>query len=448
MKIGFKVNGQWASQYFPVGAQLHVSVIVDNMPLARSLADMGKMVIHRFETLNGTKDEGYGGWHKSIGEEQYATMLATAHGDANKDIWVYVLNEPNCGSIEEQREMLAFVEAVGRRLVERGFKVVVINSPPANWRGDWIDAGTADSLLSWASQNRNSVIIGYHEYTEFHLIQFGAGERNYSRFNDPNYVSKSNWATSINPDNSWHIGHVTRLIRRARNLGLNPRFGCTEINYGEVQDPPNMDAKVSLASQFPPSPQMWSQDGITLHNGQHTLRGYWQAMFPQWSWEQTVIEHLKWYANIMGVWGVEFMTLYAFGYGGSHGQDYWNDLEFHNQLIQWQSAIIQPPQPASAFIYPRDVYNVNIRKSPVNGAIIGYVPANGFITVNYIALENGWHKFTWNGTTTYTSAQYSKVIYPTTPDIKTVNLSYDYDNNDAVQRATHNQIQSLVDSLE
>lgn len=449
MKIGYKVNGLWASQYHPIGTQLPVSVIVNNMPLARQIANTGKMVIHRFESLGGTKDEGYSAWHRSIGAEQYAQLLASAHGESNKDIWIYLLNEPNVGNINDQREMLRFVEVAGRWLVQRDFKVVVVNTPPASWRGDWIEAGASDALLSWASQNRNSVIIGYHEYTEFHLVQFGAGERNYERFGDPTYVSKSNWASSINPDNSWHIGHVTRLIRRARQLGLKPRFGCTEINYGDVQDPPNMNAKISLARQFPPSPLSWSLNGITLHNGQHTLHGYWRAMFPQWTWEQVVIEQLKWYSNIMGnLWGAEFATLYAFGFGGEHGQDYWNDQAFHNMLIQWQNTTTTPP------IVGRDMYirsagswNVNVRSAPNTSSPIMGTIGQANIPITYYETVNGWHKILWNNKTAYVSAQHTVLVPRQMPEWVNVHTSYRYDKNDTKQVDIHNQIQDLLKLL-
>jgi hypothetical protein len=444
---GYKVNGNWGSQYFPIGTQLPVSVIVDNLPLARELANRGKFVIHRFVNLNGVKDEGISQWHYDMGADKYATALANAHGHNNKDIWIYVFNEPNRGNVSDQQVMLDFAVAVGQRLIDMGFKIVLLNTPPASWREDWLAQGTADNLLRFASNNRDRVIIGYHDYSDISMVLYGNGEKDYSKLSDPNYVRKDNWAKSINPDTAWHVGHVTRLVRRARQLGLTIRLGCTEFNYINLFDPPNEPHKRQLGQQFPPSPVRSVLD-LNVHDGQHTLHGYWRAMYPQWTWEQVVMEQIKWYASVMATWGLEFVTFYAFGFSAEHGADYWNDNEFHRQLIEWQKPVTPPPPVGrDVMIKPAGNYGVNVREQPsVSSSRIGAIFAGQSVAVKYYeTTPTGWHKILFGGGIAYVSAQHTTIIEASRP--VTVTATYTYNANDMNEVRIHNQIQGLINSL-
>ena len=405
IKIGYNYNGGWYTQAQPIASQLSCALVINNMALAKSLVQSNKIIIHRYTDLNGVKDEGFGEWHKSIGALAYADELIKAHGAQNKDVWMIAFNEPNVGTLEDMVFFIGYAIQVFNRLRLAGFKVVGINTPLASIPADWVNAGAYDPMIDYAHAYRYVFIWGYHDYSDFALVRFGANdEKDYSRLDDRGYVAPANWSKVINPATSWHLFHITRVIQRARDMGKRPRFGATELGYSEVEDS-NTEAQVNrLNSIFPASPV-----GGVL-NGQHTLHAYWRAMYPDWSWEQVVMEQLKWYSARAWV-EIEFGMLYGFAFGGEHGQDFWNDGAFHAMLINWQKEVIVTPPVIPPPIGGKSVYltstgsSTNIRKGASTAtAIIGAVT----VDTPAILMEtaNGWHEILWDGRIGYVSAQF------------------------------------------
>jgi uncharacterized protein YgiM (DUF1202 family) len=149
-------------------------------------------------------------------------------------------------------------------------------------------------------------------------------------------------------------------------------------------------------------------------NGQNTLHAYWQDMYPSLTWEGVVMAQLKWYSA--RAWNeIEFATLYAFGFGGSAGQDFWNDNEFHRQLIDWQRGNTTPPitPPTANTVYLTSTGSATrIRTAPsVFAKIIGNITRNTPAVI--LAQDRGWYKIRWNGKVGYCYSQY--VIVRNTP---------------------------------
>jgi len=401
MKLGYKINGDW-NQALPIAGQLPVSVVVNNLGMARELRNQGKFVVHRFTHINGVQDEGWGDFHKSIGAIEYANRLANAHGVNNKDIFIYVMNEPHAGNADDMRALIAYSIATFTRLKELGFSVVGLNTPPASYPSEWIDSGVYDPLTIYAHNNKTSFILGYHDYSDLSIVRFGANDaKDYSQMDNRAYVAPANWSTSINPPTAWHILAISRLIVRARAQGKRIRLGCTELGFSEMPDTANLPDVRRINNKYPKTPV----NSPTL-NGQHTLHAYWQDMYPNWGWEQVVLEQLKWYSRV-GYAEIEFATLYAFGFGGGAGQDFWNDNEFHRQFILWQRGNTTPP-PANTVYLSSTGSATRIRTAPsVLARIIGNVTRNTPAVI--LSTANGWHKIVWNGQVCYTYAQYIKI---------------------------------------
>lgn len=409
MKFGYKINGDWASQAYPIAGQLPVSVVVNNMALARSLKNSGKFVIHRFTHLNGVQDEGFNDFHKSIGAIEYANRLAQAHGLNNRDIWLYVFNEPSIGNPTDMLTFITYAIATFTRLKELGFSVVGLNTPPASYPSEWVNSGVYDPLINYAHNNKTSFILGFHDYSDLSLVRFGnADAKDYSQMDNRAYVAPANWSIAVNPPTAWHIFHITRLLVRAREQGKRIRLGCTELGFSEMPDTANLPDVRRINAKYPKTPV----NAPTL-NGQHTLHAYWQDMYPNWSWEQVVMEQLKWYSRL--AWSeIEFATLYAFGFGGGAGQDFWNDNEFHRQFIAWQKVGGTPPQPPvtpppANVVYLTSTGNATrIRTAPsVLAKIIGNVTRSTPAVL--LSTANGWHKIVWQGKIGYCYAQFVKV---------------------------------------
>lgn len=406
MKLGYKINGDWSSQAYPIAGQLPVSVVVNNMALARSLKNSGKFVIHRFTSINGQTDEGLSQWHKSIGAIEYANLLAQVHGLNNRDIWLYVFNEPHAGNADDMRALVAYSIATFNRLRELGFSVVGLNTPPASYPAEWVNAGVYDPLTTYANDNKTSFILGFHNYSDLSIARFGANDaKDYAQMDNRAYVAVSNFSTAINPSTAWHMFDISRLIVRARAQGKRIRAGCTELGFSEMPDTANLPDVRRINAKYPKTPV-----NTPNLNGQHTLHAYWQDMYPNWSWEQIVLEQLKWYSRL-AYSEIEFATLYAFGFGGGAGQDYWNDNTFHSMLIQWQKVGGTPPQPPvtpppANVVYLSSTGNATrIRTAPsVLAKIIGNVTKNTPAVL--LSTANGWHKMVWNGQVCYCYAQY------------------------------------------
>lgn len=409
MKTGYKISGDYPTQAYPIASQLPVSIVVNNMSLARSLRNAGKMVIHRYTSIEGNVDEGFSLWHKSMSPVQYAEKLASAHGAGNKDIFIYVFNEPNVGSIPDMRVFITYAIATFTRLRELGFDVVGVNTPPASYPADWVNAGAYDPLINYAHTFKTSFILGYHDYSDFSIVRFGSTDaKDYSQLDNRAYVAPSNWSTGINPTTAWHIFHITRLLVRARGQNKRIRLGCTELGFSEMPDTANLPDVRRLNAKYPKTPV----NAPTL-NGQHTLHAYWQDMYPSLTWEGVVIAQLKWYSRL-AYSEIEFATLYAFGFGGSAGQDYWNDNSFHSQLIEWQrgnNTTTPPPvtPPNGTTVYLTSTGNATrIRTAPnIFARIIGNVTRNTPAII--LGLSNGWYKIKWNDQFGHVYAQYVTV---------------------------------------
>jgi hypothetical protein len=405
MKIGYKINGDWHTQAYPIAIQLPVSVVVNNLTLARALADAGKMVIHRFTHIGSQQDEGFSNWHKQMPPELYGQKLIDAHGN-NTDIWMYVFNEPNVGNEADMRMFIAYAVRAFSYILSRGYKVVGANTPPASYPEKWVNAGVYDELIDFAHTNRDKFIIGYHDYSDYHLVRFGNDEKDYDQLDNPDYVKQSNWSTIIRSSTAWHLHHITRLIIRARERGKTIRLGATELGYSTMPDTANLRGAKALNDKYPPH----------RLNGQHTLFSYWASMYPQWSWEQVILEQTKQYAKIAYP-EVEFATFYAFGFGGADGQDFWNDDQFHRLLINWQNVNtssqtpplnppVAPPVSGQKVKMSSTGCTTNVRLAPnMFAKRIGVIKCHD--EVDLLKRNNtGWHKIRFNGMVGYVSARH------------------------------------------
>jgi len=346
--LGIDVNGDWHSQFYPVGRELKTCLIINNMGLARALKSAGvPRVIHRYTKPLGFHDEGYNA-HRNIPSITYGETLALAHGYNNRDIIISLANEASTSRDPvSYTEMHQYFADAMEYLATRGFVVAGYNSPPSSCDSMLVDAGAYDPLIEVADKYPDNIILCFHDYDDFSLVRFGANdEKDYTRLDDRGYVAKENWSKRIKPATSWHLYHYTRVIDRARKLGKHIKVGITEIGYSNIDDDKTKAHVERLNRKYPKTPV-----NAPILNGQMTLHNYWTDVYPHQSWDMVCDEQLRHYLRLVeqAYPEVLFATFYAFGYGGQHGQDIWNS-PLVNRIIaisKESGAVPQTPPPTA-----------------------------------------------------------------------------------------------------
>jgi hypothetical protein len=449
--IGFNVNGDWHSQFYPVAKNVGGwHVVINNLPLAQSLANEGLNIINRFTSPLGYLDEGFNNWHKSIGAVQYAKILADAHGHNNKHIWMYVMNEPHGGSISEIRDLVNFSLATWHELRRMGFKVVGLNTPPAFYRSDWIEAGVWDSVISYAHDYSDVFKIAYHDYAPMSLVRYGNKDQiDFAMLSNSDYVKKENWSKVIVPETAWHLHHAYRLFLRAIKLGKNIKLCATEIAIGQMPDTNNLPAYLSLCDKYPSAPINRVENGKNFLDGYNTLHNYWRDVYPNVSPSQIMFDQLVHYADLASVYA-DFFCLYGFGWSEHYGSDFRGDFALHDMIRTHNQKLNNSH---NSLVYMSSTGSLtNVRSSPrisnFPSNVIGTISQNKLVKL--LDTANGWHRILFDNTQIgFVSANFIKITSKpiVLPDYQTVSLNYVYDKNNESQREIHNQIQLLLKSL-
>lgn len=444
MKTGLVVNGLWRSQYPPIGRAVGVSLIVNNMALARSLQTAGKFVIHRYTNPSGFHDEGYNA-HRNIPHTQYAEKLIQAHGYDNIDIPMYATNEASTSlNLTAYRDMCQYFANTYQYIHDKGFTVYGWNSPPASHDSYLVDNGAYDPLINFFSANRDRAVMCFHDYDDFTLVRFNNDEKDYKRLDDPNYVAWSKWSEVINPASSWHLYHYTRVIERARLLNKPIRAGLTELGWSNIPDNGTASETARLNAMFTRTPV-----NDSLLNGQMTLGAYWKHVYPQSSLEEAIKDQLAHYVMLTRKFypEVEFFTFYAYKYGEEHGQHV-SDETISTIASMSQAPTAPSPTGRPVVIRPAGNYDVNVRAQPTTASpILGTIFSGKITTLVLYETSRGWREIGFNGGIAYVSAKFTTVSDVVQPNPVTVTATYTYNTNDSTEVATHQQIQGLIARL-
>lgn len=212
-----------------------------------ALKNKKKVVIRFFDPFseyfrNGTFDNSFDQRHSP---EDTAAALERNYPNYRNNPNVYFTigyNEPSYRDIEKQCDW--FIRFANSAMI-RGYRVVLgeWNTAKsikvlANGECPDIDSGKWDKLLQFASDNREWVILGFHEYT-FGLAWAQQLDNFPNVLLDENIWSKvprpSIW-NSPNANGQWHIFRIAPLIHRMNTKNLKARFAISESILDRMDD--------------------------------------------------------------------------------------------------------------------------------------------------------------------------------------------------------------------
>lgn len=385
-RIGFNVLGQFLNPvqrtaYLDYAArhQPRVLTVMDNVGLAyatREATQGQTLVVHRQ-------------WHpqdaylwRTMAASDYCDQI-TDRGRISKDIWLYVLNEPDARG-DDLPDLLRWIIEVGDRLEARGYHAVLGNIGPATIEPETIESGVFETYLrrlaEWSAADQH--YGGWHEYTGM-LLPFGVGYWPVEYLEQPSKVQPSNWSR-LNPmaarilrsqalmkvqtppqPSPMHQGgseaqvesypHYWHLLRSewfnlwAEEQGIGRhKIVLTEFGWDRMPD---------LASQMPTNiyqrlEQEWGAVGHSEIRGPRTLENVWRWYFPNWSFDEAAFRQLEWADSI---YPENYVGMCLFGWmfdGHIDGKEKnWERLGYNlGDLTDLQARLIKAgaevPQPA------------------------------------------------------------------------------------------------------
>ncbi len=337
MRISFNVNGMQLGdkQYFS-------SVMTRLRPTSMGIMDGLALADEVYQQVGGIV------WHRSSVETNAHLDGISPDELANRwraegalHIYRYGINEPL-----PNPETLDWLVRLMHVTAEKGIRCVVGNIGSVNCQPDAIEAGQFDEYLRTLAQYDGWHIAGWHEYTSC-LLPWGCGGRDPELLLDSGQIQPDHWphAEDITHGPNWHVLRSLWFNDRARTIGVPVHKKLlSECFWDDMPDLRQRGILDRLESQL--------NGGVHIR-GPRTLTNLWARYFPNWSYEQALVEQLKWADRVYPDDYLGF-NLFTWSFAGD-----WTDAgfelaslrSFHELLIQW-AAEEQHPQPEEPLTRP------------------------------------------------------------------------------------------------